>query len=604
MDLYLTVAIIGIGIILFIKDYFTIDTTSILIMALFIVAGVLTPEEGFSGFNHPATITLGCMFVISAAVFKSGIIDGLSTRIIKIAKINYLFALMSFCATAAVFSAFINDSAVVAILIPMALLVCRESGISPSKLLIPISFAALFGGTCTLIGTSTNILVSSYAEKSGLEAFGMFEFSLAGLCLLAIGMVYIFVLSPILLPKRETAEEAGLQKEAESYIAQIELLEENDDVDKTITKSKLINDYKAQILTIKRKHHRLYEINGETILRVNDTIKILINPQSLAKLQENEDYKVIGSEEEVKQAPRYDSDKKEEGKKKPQKEEKKIYEVMIPYGSDLAEKSLQQLNFRNIYYASVLAIKHRKETITQDVSNIILKEGDMMLLFASEKAIQELTSRKLVVSLSEYQGKKVDYKKAIPAVLITIGVVSAAAFNLTSILVSAMVGSLLIVTTAILKPKEAYEAIEWKVIFMMAGVLSMGNALEKTGGSDIISNFIFENLGNLDTRITLSLIFLITFLSTNVLSSKAAAALMTPIVISLADAMQVSEKPFLIGVMFACSLTFMTPVSYPVNTMVYAPGNYKFNDFLKFGTPLNFIIWIAASFIIPIFFPF
>src|SRR5690606_6801840 len=164
--------------------------------------------------------------------------------------------------------------------------------------------------------------------------------------------------------------------------------------------------------------------------------------------------------------------------------------------------------------------------------------------------------------------------------------------------------ALLLVVTSTLKPKEAYEAVEWKVIFMMAGVLSMGTALEKTGGAEIIAVFIQETLGGFSANITLSVLFLITFLSTNVLSSKATAALMTPIVISLASAMQVSERPFLIAVMFACSLTFMTPVSYPTNTMVYGPGNYKFNDFLKVGTPLNIIIWIAASFIIPYFFPF
>jgi di/tricarboxylate transporter len=167
-----------------------------------------------------------------------------------------------------------------------------------------------------------------------------------------------------------------------------------------------------------------------------------------------------------------------------------------------------------------------------------------------------------------------------------------------------MVGSLLLVITSILKPKEAYQAIQWKVIFMMAGVLSMGKALEKTGGSDLISAFITSNMGTLDPRITLSIIFLITFLSTNILSSKATAALMSPIVISLAAALQISDRPFLVAVMFACSLTFMTPMSYPTNTMVYVPGNYKFNDFLKIGTPLNIIIWLAASFVIPFFFPF
>jgi len=228
----------------------------------------------------------------------------------------------------------------------------------------------------------------------------------------------------------------------------------------------------------------------------------------------------------------------------------------------------------------------------------------MLLLYTSDESLKKLVSKKLVVTLSKYKAKKFDLKKAIPTLLILIGVILAAALNITSILISALVGALLIVTTTILKPKEAYEAIEWKVIFMMAGVLSMGAALEKTGGSDLISELIYDSMGSFDPRITLSLIFLVTFLSTNVLSSKAAAALMTPIVISLAAAMQVNSKPFLIAVMFACSLTFMTPVSYPTNTMVYAPGNYKFKDYLKIGTPLNFIIWVAASFIIPLFFPF
>ncbi len=338
----------------------------------------------------------------------------------------------------------------------------------------------------------------------------------------------------------------------------------------------------------------MYEINGDTILRAEDSMKILIDPQHLSQLMDKGGYTLIGDKTNLLESEN----------KKDNKDEKTIYEVMIPYGSPLAERSLRQLNFRNIYYASVLALRHRKEIITQDFSNVVLKEGDMLLLYAAQKDIQALTSRKLMVVLSNYQAKKINYKKAIPALLITLGVVLSAALNLTSILISAMVGSLLLVTTSILKPKEAYDAIEWKVIFMMAGVLSMGKALEKTGGSELISQFIFEQIGDLNPSIILSLVFLITFLSTNILSSKAAAALMAPIVISLAGALQLSEKPFLIGVMFACSLTFMTPVSYPTNTMVYGAGNYKFNDFLKFGTPLNFIIWIAASFIIPVFFPF
>jgi len=587
MDIYITIGIIAIGIFLFIKDYFSIDTTSILIMALFIVSGVLNPEEGFSGFNHPATLTLGCMFVVSAGVFKSGLINGLSSSIVKIARIHYIIALIVFCLISALFSAFVNDAAVVAILIPLALSVCRDTNIAPSKLLIPISFAALFGGTCTLIGTSTNILISSISEKSGLEPFGMFEFSLPALCLMGIGLIYLFVIAPFLLPKRN-GENSNEFKNVEKYSTEIILLKGNKDINKSIENSSLSKNYNANIISMQRNEEPVTIFDRNTILLENDKIKIIISPNKLGDLKSSSSFEIVGQ----KEVGRY------------QESNKIIFETMIPIGSSLAGNSLKSTSFRNVYNCSVLAIRHRNEVVKENLSEVIIKEGDLLLINGTKDEINELIKNKIVILLSELNVQKVNYKKAIPALLIAVGVVSAAAFNLTNILISSMIGCLLLVTTSILKPKEAYDAIEWKVIFMMAGVLSMGTALEKTGGADIISEFVFTYFGAFDPRLTLSLIFLVTFLSTNILSSKATAALMAPIVIALSAAMQISEKPFLIAVMFACSLTFMTPVSYPTNTMVYAPGHYKFKDFLKVGTPLNIIIWIAASFIIPYFFPF
>lgn len=586
MELYITIAIIGIGIFLFIKDFFSIDTTSILIMALFIVSGVLNPEEGFSGFNHPATITLGCMFVVSGAVFRSGLIDGLSSTIVKVAKINFIIALIVFCFISALFSAFVNDSAVVAILIPMVLSVCREAKIAPSKLLIPVSFAALFGGTCTLIGTSTNILVSSIAEKSGLEPFGMFEFTLPALCLTGIGFVYLFLFAPIMLPNRtnQNAKEITL----EQYSAEIILVKGNKDIQKSIEKSAITEKYGATIVSIIRSGEPISTFDRDTMLEENDILKVILSPKKLGQLKSDPSYNLSG-------------DKKLNS---PNNSPKKLFETLIPIGSSLAGQSLKQANFRNVYNCSVLAVRHREELVQENISELTLRAGDLLIIYATEEEIHDLVDQKVVIILSERKVKKINYRKAIPALIIAVGVVVVAAFEVTSILISSMVGCLLLVTTSTIKPKEAYESIEWKVIFMMAGVLSMGTALEKTGGDKIISEFVFENLGTFDPRITLSLIFLITFLSTNILSSKATAALMVPIVLSLSTAMQISEKPFLIAVMFACSLTFMTPVSYPTNTMVYSAGNYKFIDFLKIGTPLNIIIWIAASFIIPFFFPF
>lgn len=556
-------------------------------MTLFIVSGVLNPEEGFSGFNHPATLTLGCMFVVSAAIFKSGLIEGLSASIVKIARIHYLIALVIFCLISVLFSAFINDSAVVAILIPLALSVCRDTGIAPSRLLIPISFAALFGGTCTLIGTSTNILISSIAQKSGLEPFGMFEFTLPALCILGVGLIYLFVIAPLILPERKSITGPEFDS-VEAYTAEIVLAKGNKDIDKPISKSSLVTQHKGNIISIIRQGYNLSIFNSETRLKEDDQIKVVISPSNLSSLKSIENYQIVGKK---------DLDTSSGS-------DKNLYETMVPVGSELAGNSLKSARFRNIYNCSVIAIRHRDEIIRENLSEVIIKEGDLLIIYGSRDEVNQLIRNKIVILISEHNASKINYKKAIPAILIAVGVVSAAAFNLTSILISSMVGSLLIVTTSILKPKEAYEAIEWKVIFMMAGVLSMGTALEKTGGAALISEYIFNTMGELNPRIILSIIFLVTFLSTNILSSKATAALMAPIVISLAAAMQISEKPLLIAVMFACSLTFMTPMSYPTNTMVYSPGNYKFLDFIKVGTPLNIIIWIVASFVIPYFFPF
>ncbi|MFC0603461.1 SLC13 family permease [Winogradskyella pulchriflava] len=588
-ELIISFAIIAVGVILFVRDYFSIDTTSILIMAMFIVAGVLSPEEGFSGFNHPATITLGCIFVVSGGIFNSGILDGLSHRIIKLAKIHYSIALIVFCSISGLFSAFINDTAVVALLLPIALTVCKETKIAPSRLLMPISFAALFGGTCTLIGTSTNILISSYAKKYGVEEFGMFEFSGAALCLLAIGFIYMFILGPILLPKNRGSNDE-FTKKAETYITELYVEDNCSDIDKFLGKSELVKDFNVNILSILRNGVLKHNFGMDTRIMKGDILKIIAPPSTLNRLLDYSGYSIKGNKRMKMAEDEYKSFN--------------LYEVIIPYGSSLANNTLKGINFRRQYNSSVIAIRQRGNEVYDKLTHVILKEGDMLLVLGQKEEINNLESQNLVVGLSEYEKKKTNYKKAIPAVLIGIGVVLAASLNLTSILISAMIGALLMVVLGILKPLEAYKAVEWKVIFMMAGVLSMGTALEKTGGAELIASFIEETLGQYSANITLSLIYLATFISTNLISSKATAALMTPIVISLSQVMQISERPFLVAVMFACSLTFMTPMSYPTNTMVYAPGNYRFTDFLKMGTPLNLIIWVAASIIIPYFFPF
>src|SRR5690606_8291075 len=334
----------------------------------------------------------------------------------KVARIHYIVALVVFCLISASLSAFINDSAVVAILIPLALSVCRETKIAPSRLLIPISFAALFGGTCTLIGTSTNILVSSIAQKSGLEPFGMFEFTLPALLLLGIGLIYLFVVAPFLLPKRHLEEDINIIK-TENYITELVLKKGNKDINKPLFKSDLVMNFDAQVMTIVRSGRSINTFDPETTLLEDDILKVAISSRKLNELKEATLYEISGNKEL--------SQKPENGKI--------IFETMVPVGSLLAGTSLKKIRFRNIYKASVLAIRKRNELIQENISDVNIKEGDLLLLYATREELNAILQQNNLILLSEHKEAKINYRKAIPALLIAFGVVMAAALNITSI---------------------------------------------------------------------------------------------------------------------------------------------------------------------------
>lgn len=589
-DIAITLIIILVAVYLFVREHFSIDTTSIIIMALFIVSGVLTPEEGFSGFNNPATITVACMFVLSAAVFKTGILNGVGKLLIRAGKAHRLLGLVSLMLMAGLLSAFINDTAVVALLMPIVIQVSRESGLPPSRLLMPLSFSALLGGVCTLIGTSTNILVSGIVIKSGLEPLGMFEFTQAAFWLMLAGFIYLLTIGLWLMPGRKAAESDDLSGAIKDYITEIELTKEAEDVGTRIQDSALANTHNTRIIRISRSGGINFDAYPETMLLPGDIIRVMISPENLQKLRTEKGYQVINEH-------RWKSRELET-------QEDKLIEALVPSGSDFASRSLRQLNFRHFYNAVVLAIRRRDGVLVENFSEIPLREGDLLLLLTTPKAMERMQQRNRLISVSVYQQQTFNYQKAIPAVLIVAGVVLAATFNLTSITVSAVVGALMMVLLNIIKPEDAYQAIEWKVIFMLAGVLSMGTALEKTGGAALLAEGVQDLMQGYSPRFVLSFVFLLTFISTNFLSNNATAALMAPIAINIAQSMSLSERPFIIAVMFAASLSFMTPMSYQTNTMIYAPGNYRFSDYLKVGTPLNLIIWLLATFLIPMYFPF
>lgn len=582
----LTVAIIALGILLFVRETFAVDVTALVIMTAFIVTGVLAPEEGFAGFTNPATTTVGCMFVLSYGLFRSGVLDPLLRVLIRLGRWHFPAALVALLAFATVCSAFINDTAVVALLMPAALRLAERSGVAPSKVLMPLSFAALLGGACTLIGTSTNVLVSGIAEKQGYAPFGMFEFSRAALWITLVGTLYMLTIGFMLLPSRRTG--SSVPASSSSYVAWVRIEAGSADVGRTIDQSLLRREFEAQVLRLRRGDGtRVKEPDAATKLAAGDELTVVLGLERLRELRRSAGHRLVTEEHEQGEGTRL-----------------QLYEVVVPRGSWLAGLRPSSRVFRHEVGQGLVGVRRDARFLEDDPGATRLAEGDLLLVATSESNMYRLSEEDALTIIDEYDDAPFDGVKATKALLVLVGVVAAAATGLAPIVITALVGVMALLLTRVITPEEAYRAIEWKVIFLLAGVLSMGAALQKTGGDEVIAGALRNLIGDADPRVALAAVFGATFLSTNVMSNNATAALMTPIALQLSKAMGVSERPFLVAILFAASFAFMTPMGYQTNTMIYVPGGYRFADYVKVGTPLNVLTWIVSMVVIPLYFPF
>jgi di/tricarboxylate transporter len=588
MELWLTLAVLAGTVYLFVTEKLRVDVVALLALASLLVLGLVSPREALSGFSSQATITVAAMFVLSAGLQRSGALQGVGDLLAKI-RWGWLLALVMM-ALVAFTSAFINNTAVVAVLLPMIIATTAARRLAPSKFLIPLSFASQFGGVCTLVGTSTNLLVDSLARQSGREGFTLFEFAPLGILFVGVGMVYLmlvrrFLLPDLGIPETETDGIGG------RYLVELPVREDTPAVGRRGAQLLEDEDSDLQLMAIRRGGNLLSAPRDEAV-RAGDRL-----------LLRGDWHHVETARKKLKL--RFDRvatvDDKDDGK---DDGEALHAEVMVAPGSYLVGHTLSGLRFAHTYGAQVLGLQRRRSVLRQPIDKVPLAVGDVLMVEAGGESIETLRGNPGLVVLGERERQVVDRRRALLSTAVLASVILVAGLGWLPIVAAALLGCVALVVLRCLEPDEAYQAIDWRVVILLAGVLPLGIALQNSGGADWLARNAIGLVAQFGPVATLAVIYLLTAALTEVMSNNGAAVLVVPIAISAAESQGIDTKPLLVAVAFAASTSFATPVGYQTNTMVYAAGGYRFADFPKIGVPLNIIFWIMAIVLIPRYFPF
>ena len=586
------VVLLGVFVI-FTREWFPNDLIALGGLGLLLLFGILDENDLGTVFSNPAPMTIGAMFILGEALTRTGVIDWIASRFEKLAGKSLTRAIAMLAIIVIPFSAFMNNTPVVIVFLPVLLAFSRSTGIKASKLLIPLSFLGILGGTITLIGTSTNLLVSGLSKQEGQPAFGIFEISGLGVTYAVVGSLYLYFIVHRLLPERDTVSSLLDAEDTRKFASAVEVVEGSPLVGERLIKHPLFLDRKRTIVyDVVRQGRPIEDIPLDAItLKEHDVLWFRATSKQLSEIKNTEGLRMMYR-------------KGEDGKPSADAEDIKTVEAIIGPQSELVGKSVKQSNIRRRYGLVVAAVHRKGLALEEGYQNIPLAFGDTLLLEGPAHNILRMNQEGSFLSLNETF--ETSYRKSrMPlAIGILVGVVLAAAFDFLSISSAAIVGAVLVVVTGCLELRKAYGAIEWNVLFLIYGMLGVGLAMEKTGGAEWISLGVVNLMSQFGPLAILAAVYLLTAALTELITNNAVAILMTPIVISIATSMEVDARPFLVTVMFAASASFLTPIGYQTNTYVYGAGGYKFGDFIKVGLPLDLILWVVAILMIPRIWPF
>ena len=586
MDIAIVTFVLIVAMVLLITEIVPVDITSIGIIVTLILCGILSPAEAIAGFASPAVITVGAMFLISKGMVRTGTVEFVAQNLLMYSRGHSFLALLLVLSIVGLSSAFINNTAVVVLFVPIVLNICCMLGLSPSKFLIPVSYASILAGTCTLIGTSTNIIISDLTTANGMEALGMFELSKLGVPIALLGCIFLVTIGHRMMPSINSPICELDQKSQRRYLAEFRVKRSSPFIGQDPASAFASSHPGIEVIELIRYSHIFYP--------GRDTVQISPHDLLLVKGSANDLLAVLN--EDLVALPTGDPKKTSATAST----EAMVVELIIPPNSALLGQKLVDSGLRRNPDIHVIAIQRGELHYTeQNLQHVRLKLGDILLIRCSDSTLQLLRGESDYIIVEDIHHEIVHKRLARRAFSIFGGMVVAAAAGMADIMVCALAAALLMVLSGCLQLRDAYRAIEGRVLLIIIGTFALSAALEKTGASAYYTRLFLGMFADLGPHFVLCGIILLTSISTQVLSNNATAILILPIAISAAVSLGVNPRPFIIGVCFGASACFATPIGYQTNLLVYGPGGYRFSDFLKLGIPLNILVVALSSLFIP-----